>query len=138
MSLAGPLANLVLVIVAMLAIRTGIFFGVLHPPEAIGFAAIVAPSAGGLWLTVATLLSVMFTLNLLLLIFNLIPLPPLDGSGVLALLVSDDRARRLQILMSRPQFSMLGILVAWFAIGPIFRPALLWAVNLLYPELSYG
>jgi len=138
MALAGPLANLMLVIVAMLAIRTGIFLGVLQAPETIGFAAIVAPSAGGLWLAVATLLSVMFTLNLLLLVFNLIPLPPLDGSGVLALLVSDDRARRLQVLMSRPQFSMLGLLVAWFAVGPIFRPVLRWAVNLLYPELSYG
>ncbi|MEE3331013.1 MAG: site-2 protease family protein [Myxococcota bacterium] len=138
MSLAGPLANLILVIVAMLAIRTGIFLGVFHPPETIGFAAVVASSAGGVWLTVATLLSVMFTLNLLLFIFNLIPLPPLDGSGVLALLVSDDRARRLQILLSRPQFSMLGLLVAWFAVGPIFGPALRLAVNLLYPELTYG
>ena len=121
-----------------MAIRTGIFLGVLHPPEIIEFAEVVSSGAGGVWLTVATLLSVMFTLNLLLFVFNLIPLPPLDGSGVLALLVSDARARQLQILLSRPQFSMLGLMVAWFAIGPIFRPALRWAVNLLYPELSYG
>ena len=138
MSLAGPLANLLLVIVAMLAIRAGIFVGVFHAPHTLGFAEIVAASEGGIWLTFATLVSILFTLNLLLLIFNLIPLPPLDGSGVLALLVGDDRARRLQILLSRPQFSMLGLLVAWFAVGPIFRPALRWVVNLLYPELSYG
>lgn len=138
MALAGPIANLILVIAAMLAIRIGIFAGVFHPPETIGFADVVASSAGGVWLTVATLLSVMFTLNLLLFIFNLIPLPPLDGSGVLALLVSDDRARQLQILMSRPQFSMFGMLVAWFAVGAIFRPTLRWVVKLLYPELSYG
>jgi len=138
MSLAGPLANLMLVVVAMVLIRLGMLAGVFHPPDTIGFAAVVASNAGGIWLTAATLVSVMFTLNLLLFVFNLIPLPPLDGSGVLALLVSDDRARKLQILLSRPQFSMLGLLVAWFAVGRIFHPALRWAVNLLYPEFSYG
>jgi len=138
MALAGPLANLILVVVSMGAIRFGIFLDVLHAPDSIGFAAVVSSSAGEIWQTVATLLSVMFTLNLLLFIFNLIPLPPLDGSGVLALLVSDERARKLQILMSRPQFSMMGLLIAWFTIGPVFGPVLRWAVNLLYPEYSYG
>ena len=36
----------------------------------------------------ALLLSVLFTLNLLLCVFNLIPVPPLDGSGALGLLLA--------------------------------------------------
>ena len=138
MALAGPAANLILVVVAMLLIRAGMFTGVFHAPDSIGFAHIVGAQAGGVWETLATLLSVMFTLNLLLFVFNLIPFPPLDGSGVLGLVVSDDTARRLQLLMSRPQLSMIGLLIAWFAIGSLFRPALLLAVNLLYPEVQYG
>ncbi len=138
MALAGPVANLFLVIVAMLAIRAGVFAGVFQAPVQIQFAQIVSTDAGAGWLTLATLLSVMFTLNLLLFLFNLIPFPPLDGGSVLALVLPEDRARRLMALMSQPQFSMLGLLVAWFAIGPLFGPTLLFAVNLLYPEVHYG
>lgn len=138
MALAGPLANLILVVVAMLAIRAGVSAGVFHAPLQIGFASVVGAASGGVWLTVATFVSVLFTLNLLLFVFNLIPFPPMDGSGVLSLFVSDDGARRLQQLMSQPRVAMLGLLAAWFMIGPIFRPALLFAVNLLYPEVQYG
>jgi Zn-dependent protease len=83
------------------------------------------------------LVSVLFTLNLLLCVFNLIPLPPLDGAGVMALVLPEPAALRYRELMANPRFALMGIVVAWFAIGPIFRPVHLFAVNLLYPELSY-
>ena len=137
MSLAGPAANFILVIASATAIRFGIAADVFFAPNTIHFTQVVGASQAEVWGTVATLLSVTFTLNLLLLVFNLIPLPPLDGSGALALLLSDDNARRLSNFMSQPPFSMLGIVVAWFLIGPIFSPIHLMAVNLLYPELGY-
>jgi len=137
MSLAGPAANLILVIAAGAAIRFGMMVDVFYAPSTIHFTQIVGADPDAVWGSVAKLLSVAFTLNLLLLVFNLIPLPPLDGSGALALLVKKDTARRLQAFMRRPQFSMLGILAAWFLIGPIFGPVHLMAVNLLYPELGY-
>ncbi len=137
MSLAGPAANLILVIAAATAIRFGIAADVFFAPQTIHFTQVVGASPSGVWGTVATLLSVTFTLNLLLLVFNLIPFPPLDGSGALALLMSDDNARRMRNLTSRPQFSMLGIVAAWFLIGSVFHPIHLMAVNLLYPELGY-
>ncbi|NRA00261.1 MAG: site-2 protease family protein [Myxococcales bacterium] len=137
MALAGPAANLVLVIGAAMVIRFGILSGVFNAPASIGFTHVVASSGGELWDTIATLLSILFTLNLLLLVFNLIPVPPLDGSGVVGLFVSEDTARRIQAMMNQPQLAMFGVLIAWFLIGPIFGPIHLVAINLLYPELSY-
>jgi Zn-dependent protease len=137
MSLAGPASNLALALAAGIAIRVGLEAGVFYPPDSVSFTQVTASVAGGLWDGVSTLLSILFTLNLLLFIFNLIPVPPLDGSGAIALLLDADTARRLQQFMSQPMFSMLGILVAWFLIGPLFSPIHLFALNLLYPDVSY-
>ena len=138
MSLAGPLANLVLLLGAGVAVRVGLAAGVLAAPESLGFTRIVAADAGGLWPVVALALSILFTLNLLLVVFNLIPLPPLDGAGAVALLVSADAARRFRRRMTDPRLAWLGLLVAWFAIGSLFRPVFDLAIALLYPEFSYG
>jgi Zn-dependent protease len=138
MSLAGPAANLLIVIASGLAIRAGIAAGVFDAPAQISFTQLVVATSAGLFDTIAVLLSIAFTLNLLLLVFNLIPLPPLDGAGAVGLLVSESTAIRLRQLFSQPQFGMLGIVAAWFLIQPIFGPVHLLAVRILYPELSYG
>ncbi len=44
----------------------------------------------------ARTLSMLFSLNLLLATFNLLPLPPLDGSAAPALVMHEDSARKLQ------------------------------------------
>ena len=47
--------------------------------------------AAGSWAAaVVTPLSILFSLNLLLFAFNLLPLPPLDGSAILPGVMSDD------------------------------------------------
>jgi Zn-dependent protease len=71
-------------------------------------------------------------------VFNLIPVPPLDGSGAVTLLLGEGAARRFQALLRRPQFAWIGLLAAWLLIGELFGPIHLAAVNLLYPEFSYG
>jgi len=138
MALAGPAANFLLVIAAGIVIRVGIFAGVFEPPQAIGFTHLVAAALEGTTASaLVPLVSVLFTLNLLLCVFNLIPLPPLDGAGVMALILPESAAERFRQTMANPTFALMGIVVAWFMIGPIFRPVHLFAVNLLYPELSY-
>jgi Zn-dependent protease len=71
MALGGPAANLLLVIVAGLLIRTGMRIGYFYAPQVVRFSEVTAPTelpgAAGL----ATLLSVLFTLNLVLFVFNL-------------------------------------------------------------------
>ncbi len=137
MSLAGPAANLVLVLLAGLAIRGGMALGALAPPEILDFGRIVAAPAGGFWKAGALVLSILFSLNLLLCVFNLIPLPPLDGAGAVALLVSDDAARRFRERLADPRLAGLGLLAAWFLIGWLYWPALELAIAALYPEVTY-
>jgi Zn-dependent protease len=138
MSLAGPGANFALVLAAAAVIRVGIFADLFYAPEELHFAQVVAARGDGIWTALSTLVSVVFTLNLLLLVFNLIPVPPLDGSGAVTLLLGEGAARRFQALLRRPQFAWIGLLAAWLLIGELFGPIHLAAVNLLYPEFSYG
>ena len=138
MALAGPASNLVLVVGAGLGIRLGLLAGVFQPPEAAGFGHVVAASAESPWPVIATLLSITFTLNLLLCLFNLLPVPPLDGAAALGLLVGEARARDLQRFFSRPRFALVGLLLAWLLIGEFFWPVFRWSLGLLYPGLQYG
>jgi Zn-dependent protease len=138
MSAAGPVANALLVLAAALVIRAGMFAGVFHAPASVGFDHLVEAQDGGVAATAALLLSILFTLNLLLFVFNLIPFPPLDGASAIGLLMSDDAARRTQAWLRNPRFALLGLLLAWMAMPRIFGPIHRIAVNLLYPEYSYG
>ena len=140
MALAGPGANLLLVIVAFILIRTGVFAGVLASPNSAGFGRIVE-SAGGDdgWRGVAFVLSAFFSMNLVLLSLNLIPLPPLDGSGAVPILLSDDTARKYQTFMwSNRAFGLIGLVLAWQFFKYVFDPVFFGAVNLLYPGMRYG
>jgi Zn-dependent protease len=138
MSLAGPAANLALVLAAALLVRVGMLADVFYAPDRIGFTQVVASASGGVWVAVAMLVSITFTLNLLLVVLNLIPVPPLDGAGVIGLFVDEARARRLRLLAAQPQVSLVGLLIAWFLIGQIFWPIHGFAIRLLYPEFSWG
>ena len=138
MSLAGPLANLALLLAAGLAIRAGLAAGVFVAPVSIEFSHLTDAVSGGLWESAATLLSILFTLNLILFGFNLLPFPPLDGSGVLALLLPEAGARRVQEFFAQPALALGGILLAFILFREVFPLLHLAAINLLYPGLDYG
>ena len=139
MALAGPAANLALVGGAAVLIRAGAAGGLLAAPGAVGFDHVVTAQAGGPWPALAFLLSVFFSLNLLLAVFNLIPVPPLDGSGAVPLLLSPDATRRYQAFVwGQPALAWIGILLAWQVFDVVFQPLWLAAVNLLHPGVSYG
>ncbi len=137
MALAGPLSNLALVLAAGLLIRLGILAGLFAPPEYLSFTHMATAPGGGVAEGLATLLSVLFSLNLILCVFNFIPLPPMDGSSVVQLAMTDDMARSFQQLLRRPMLGWIGILIAWRFFGEVFGPIHGYAVQLLYPELMY-
>ena len=139
MSLAGPAANLMLAILAGIVIHIGIGTGFFRYPESVSFMHVVEPAAAGVASGAATFVSLLFSLNLLLGTFNLIPVPPLDGFGVLGLLVSEDLARRIQHLgRALGSFSIIGLLLVWQVFGGIFQPVFSFALRALYPSQGYG
>jgi len=133
MSLAGPAANLLLVIMAGLWIRGGVESGLFALPYSLGFSQIVVASQPGMVSTLATFASILFSLNLLLLVLNLIPVPPLDGSAAIGLLLPEDTAQRVQVAMSQSPFAVFGILIAWLLIGRLFVPVWSASLRLLFP-----
>ena len=98
-SLAGPLSNLLLAIVAAILVR-------LVP-------------GGNAFIT--TFLLFFIQINVLLFVFNLIPVPPLDGSHVLFALLPGDNFN-LQMQLSRYGFLIL-MLVIFLAPDVIRVPA---------------
>jgi Zn-dependent protease len=139
MSMAGPAANFGLTIVAGLLINIGIRTGLFEHPELATFNHVVTASSAGAPEGIAAFLSVMFSLNLLLGLFNLLPVPPLDGFGVIGLFLNEPAAARFQAFGQQLRtFSMIGLLVAWQIFGPVFRPLFTLALRGLYPGYGYG
>ena len=138
MSAAGPAANLLLAILAALAIRIGMIAGVFSPPDTIDYTRVIEATQAGIFTTLATFINVFFSLNLLLFIFNLLPIPPLDGSGMIPLFLSHERAQRYMELIHNPTYSFIGIFVAWNVFDYIYSPLHLIFINILfYPAAHY-
>jgi Zn-dependent protease len=138
MALAGPAANLLLVVLSGLLIRLGTFTGAFYPPESIHFGYLAATEHDGLASAIGILLSIFFSLNLLLFAFNLLPFPPLDGSGAIPLFLSPRASETYQdFLISTPGIAWIGMLIAWRIFDVLFDPIFLGAANLLYPEVGY-
>jgi Zn-dependent protease len=137
MALAGPAANVALMMMAALAIHVGIAAGTLSRPMAAGFARVVTGTSAGFPEHLATFLSVLFSLNLLLATFNLLPIPPLDGNTAAGLVLNENAARRFAALSHNRSFALFGLLIGWRIFGYIFHPMFGFALSLLYPGTSY-
>ncbi len=142
MSAAGPAANFLLMAGAFVVIKIMLGVGKFVAPGEVDFSHVVGVPPGtpdgSLLYAAAFTLSVALNLNLLLFLFNLIPLPPLDGSGVMQGLFPATAGRLFDSLAGNPMLSLFGLLVAWRIFGYIFRPAFKVLLVLLYPDISYS
>lgn len=134
MALAGPAGNLLLLLGSGLVLRLGLAAHVFVLPDPYGLLRYdsIVVGTGGLSDTLATVFSVAFALNLLLFVFNLIPLPPLDGSGALPLVLPERLAVRYRELLNHPAIALLGLIAAWRLSVFVLRPALRLAVDLVH------
>lgn len=137
MALAGPAANLLLALLAALAIRIGMMLNIFYPPDSIDYTHVIAATREGVLSTVASFINVFFSLNLLLFIFNLLPIPPFDGSGIVPLFLSVERSRKYLGVVRNPSFSILGLLLAWKVFDYIYSPMHLVFINLLFYPLAH-
>jgi Zn-dependent protease len=131
-SLAGPLANFLLALIAGLALKLGLAVAVFQRTDSPGLERLLDGS--GFFAGLAVFLSILFFLNVLLGVFNLIPVPPLDGFGALALVLPSSVANRMEELRQQPMVQMIGLLLAWNFSGFIVGPALDIALMLLFPS----
>ena len=138
MSLAGPAANFALALIAGILMRIGLATGIFLP-GAISTTHIVAPANDGFASAAAIILSVFFSLNLLLGCFNLIPVPPLDGFGVLNLFTDSAGAARL--LQLRINMRTWGLMIVIFlgssVLSYIYDPLLIRGVRIVYLFSSF-
>lgn len=138
MALAGPASNLLILVLAGIGFWIGESSGVFARSASPHFDQIVRTLDGGLWPTIAHLLSILFSMNLILFVLNMLPVPPLDGASALGILVNEATARRMQAAMRNPAYSMIGLLLAWNFFGEIFQPIFVLALNLIFPGAGYG
>ncbi|MEN6561308.1 MAG: site-2 protease family protein [Acidobacteriota bacterium] len=111
-SLAGPMANVATATAAVLLYRLLKAVGANAPISSMWS----KPLSG-----LVVILFVTALINLSLAIFNLIPIPPLDGSGILAGLLSDRAAERYERL--RPYgFLLLIVLMYTNILNAVFAP----------------
>ena len=133
MALAGPAANAVLVLIATVLLRAGLASGFFAPPlDRFRFTQMVVSPDPGIGSALATFLSILLMLNILLGIFNLMPVPPLDGNTAVTLLMSKETARHFTKFTHNPTFSMMGIVLAWMVFGRISGVIWTIAIALLY------
>ena len=138
MAAAGPAANLLLIVAAAAVVWMGISAGWFAVPSSVFFGQITTATAPGFLSAAAKVVSVLFSMNLVLMLLNLIPVPPLDGSSVIQLAMPANVARAYQNFLRQPMLGWIGILIAWRVFDVIFGPLFLFAVNLLYPTAGFG
>lgn len=140
MSLAGPAANLLLAIVAFTILKILLFTGVMVPPEQLSMSRMVDVAHGSPASPLGALamaLSILLTLNVLLGFFNLLPVPPLDGSGVLAGFFPKRVGQWMDRMQSQPVAGIVGLLIAWQVFNVVSDPLLLVVRLLLHPGVGY-
>ena len=81
-ALAGPLSNLIFGFILLIVYR--LVYGLFAPAAAAASAPVQA-----LFLGVTEILWAMFSINISLAVFNLLPVPPLDGSRIVSILLPD-------------------------------------------------
>jgi Zn-dependent protease len=137
MAAAGPAGNLAIAAAAFFMIRVGLVTGYLDAPARITFDRLVDPAIHHDFMNTCAFLahglSVLLMLNVVLFVFNLLPLPPLDGSMVVTLLLPAGAARRVRELFSAPGLTFVGLIAAWQLCPALTHPLFDAVVGVIYP-----
>lgn len=120
MAIAGPAANLTLAVIAALLLRIGMMTGFLNRRGIYG-----DDTTGAIAEAATVILGALFFENVLLCVWNLLPIPPMDGFSALLLLIPESRAASFLQLRARVgMFFPLVLLgmsqIFWSFFGPVY------------------
>lgn len=133
MALAGPASNFLVVIIVSLIFIAGLQSGFFQTPNnVIELERIVISEASPFTQKLTMMLCMLFTLNLVLAVFNMLPLPPLDGATVLALILPPNNFRKFSEFVRHPQFALFGMFLAWMIFPKLFSPIFQLIVLFIY------
>ncbi len=121
-ALAGPAMNLVIAIIASIALKIiAGSSGTLGGPDFSAYCSLTVDP----FQVLKTELFYIYSLNLVLMVFNLLPIPPLDGFELVRTVLRRSNPRLLfQIEMNLPQIYLVILLVFLF-----FRGVLVFIIN---------
>jgi Zn-dependent protease len=134
MAAAGPAANFILFALAFTILKIGLISGLWTVPAEdrwIDRLVTAAPGASGLVDAAGRFLSVVLGLNLILGLFNLLPVPPLDGASVLSGVAPAVRAF-YRSWSAIPAAGIVGIILAWRVSPYVVMPVLEAAARALW------
>lgn len=109
---AGPLSNLVMAILFAIPVRMGLIGLAVSSPGSL-------PTLGHLFFE-------FIWINLILMFFNLIPIPPLDGYKILTGILPPEMAYNLRVL---EQYGFMVLLIAIFFLPMVGLDILGWFVS---------
>jgi Zn-dependent protease len=119
-SAAGPASNFILATIAFVVMKILLITGSVTVGNTY-FNLVVPVADGGVLEPIAKLLSICLILNITLGVFNLFPIPPLDGSHVLESVLPYEMAKAYEQI--RPYGFILLLAFVWTPIpGMVLRP----------------
>lgn len=120
-ALAGPMTNLLLAVISAVLLRLVLAGGALLPNPTLTEAVLVPLSL---------MLATSVWINLVLCIFNFLPIPPLDGGRIMAGLLSERMAARFAAV-ERYGFILILILAVTGVLSAVILPVIKFTNNLL-------
>ncbi|MBQ7038805.1 MAG: site-2 protease family protein [Clostridia bacterium] len=102
-ALAGPLSNLLMAVFVLLLFRLLVF---------------LAPASGAVLMVGATLVNIVAPINIGLAVFNLLPIPPLDGSRIFSAILPS----RWAFWMAQHEHQIRILLIILLATGALSTP----------------
>lgn len=124
-SLAGPLSNILLSLFLMIVYK--VLHGFLYSPV---YRSLMA-SVGGAAVVIMNILDFIIYISLYLAVFNLLPIPPLDGSKIFGAILP----AKYYFFMMKYERIVFVILLALLWFGVLSIP-LRWLANLIYMGLD--